>query len=58
MERKIYTFEECMIILEEIMKDNKDVLVRLKEKDTYTIEDFLASFEHNENTEKERRARK
>ena len=49
MERKIYTFEESMIILEQIMKDNKDVLIRLKEKDTYTVEDFLTSREHNKN---------
>ena len=49
MERKIYTFEESMIILEQIMKDNKDVLTRLKEKDTYTVEDFLTSHEHNKN---------
>ena len=49
MERKIYTFEESMIILEQIMNDNKDVLIRLKEKDVYTVEDFLASREHNKN---------
>ena len=49
MERKIYTFEESMIILEQIMKDNQDVLIRLKEQDTYTVEDFLDSREHNKN---------
>ena len=49
MERKIYTFEESMVILEQIMKDNKDVLIRLKEKDAYTVEDFLTSREHNKN---------
>lgn len=49
MERKIYTFEESMIILEQIMKANKDVLIRLKEKDAYTIEDFLTSRKHNKN---------
>lgn len=40
-------FEEARIILEQLMKDNKDVLIRLKEKDSYSIEDFLVSFEHN-----------
>ncbi len=49
MEHKIYTFEEAMVILEQIMKDNKDVLIRLKEKDTYTVEDFLTSRKHNKN---------
>lgn len=49
MEHKIYTFEEAMVILEQIMKDNKDVLIRLKEKNTYTVEDFLTSREHNKN---------
>ena len=49
MEHKIYTFEESMVILEQIMKDNKDILIRLKEKDTYTVEDFLTSHEHNKN---------
>lgn len=43
MERKIYTFEEAMDILEQIMNDNQDVLIRLKEKDTYTVDDFRAS---------------
>ena len=49
MEHKIYTFEESMVILEQIMKNNKDVLIRLKGKDTYTVEDFLTSREHNKN---------
>lgn len=49
MERKIYTFEESMIILEQIMQDNKDVLIRLKEKDAYTVEDFLINRKHNKN---------
>ena len=49
MERKIYTFEESMVILEQIMQGNKDVLIRLKEKDAYSVKDFLASREHNKN---------
>ena len=43
MEHKIYTFEEAMAILEQIMNDNKDVLIRLKEKDIYTVDDFRAN---------------
>lgn len=43
MERKNYTFEESMVILKQLMKDNKDTLIRLKEKDTYSVEDVLAS---------------
>ena len=47
MKYKNDVFEEARILLEQLMKDNKDILIRLKEKDSYSIEDFLASFEHN-----------
>ena len=33
--------ERLWEIFEQLLKENEDVLRRLKEKDTYTVEDFL-----------------
>lgn len=43
MEHKIYTTNEIWAIFEEILSKNENVLRRLKEKDCYTVEDFITS---------------
>ena len=37
------TQQELDALFERLLKDNKDVLYRLKNKDEYTVEDFLNS---------------
>jgi hypothetical protein len=37
------TQQEIDVLFEQLLKDNQDVLYRLKNKDEYTVEDFLNS---------------
>ena len=47
MERKIYDINAVWEIFEQLLSDNEDVLRRLKEKNIYTVEDFLNSWKSN-----------